>query len=82
MHPGAPLGTTGQGSSAGHESIDQGVIPVARGRMHHQTGRLVDDREMLVLEDHLEVHRRRLEGAGWFRFGKSDAHQVPALQGP
>ena len=46
-----PFGTTGQGGSAGHQRIDQGVVPVTRRGMHHQAGGLVDDREVLVLVD-------------------------------
>ena len=49
------------------QRVDQGPVAIARGRMDDQSGRLVDDQQMLVLEDdrqrdvlRLVVRRRRL----------------------
>ena len=46
---GAALGPAGERGAARHERVDEGVVPVTRRRMHHQSGRLVDDGQILIL---------------------------------
>jgi hypothetical protein len=36
------------------QAVEQGAIRIARRRVHHQTGRLVHDEQMLILEDDLQ----------------------------
>jgi hypothetical protein len=59
-----PLGSAGQCGTSRDQRVDQGVVPVSRGRVNYQTGRLVDDGEMLVLEDDGEGKCAGLDGAG------------------
>ena len=54
-----PFRAAGEGGAASDQRVDQGVIPMARRRMNHQTGGLVDDGEILVLE-----HERERDGGG------------------
>ena len=61
----------------GQKRVDQRVIRVARRRMHDQPGRLVDDDEVRVLEQHHQLHRLRL---GARRHRRRDAH-VDAITG-
>ncbi len=53
-------------AAVGYERIDQRPGLVAAGRMHHQTGRLVDDKEMRVLENDIQrnVFALGLSGLG------------------
>src|SRR5436190_19540775 len=37
-------------SAMGQERVDQGVLLMARSRMHHQTSRLVQDEKVVVFE--------------------------------
>ena len=39
------------------QRVDQRLVRMSGRRMHDQAGSLVDDDEMLVLEQHLEIHR-------------------------
>ena len=48
---GPPLGASGQRRAPRDQRVDQGVVPVAGSRMHHQPGRLVDHGQVLVFED-------------------------------
>ena len=51
------------------ETIHQGSISIARGRVHGQADWLVDHNQVLVLEQHIELHRLRLEvGEGFWRW--------------
>ena len=37
-------------SAMGQKRVDQGVLLMARARMHHQTSRLVQDEKVVVFE--------------------------------
>ena len=63
---GPPFGASGEGGAPGDQRIHQGVVPMAGRRMNYQTGRLVDDGEVLVLENEREGNGRRLERSGGF----------------
>ena len=76
---GAALGAARERGAAGHQRVHQRVVPVARRRMHHQAGRLVDHREVLVLEDDVERERIGDEGAGRLVLGEDDFDQVPVF---
>ena len=56
-----------RGSSAARgiarqQAVEQRAAPVARRRMHHQAGRLVDHQQVLVLVQHGQRHRLGPEG--------------------
>jgi len=65
----------------GEERVDQSMLLMARAGMHHQTGWLVQDKEIVVFEKNLERHRL---GLGFdlrdFRFAQFDdlprAHRI------
>ena len=76
--PGPALGPAGQRRAASHQRVHQRVVPVARRRMHHQTGRLVDDREMLVFVDDRQRNGGRLERAGGLVLGDPDGDALAA----
>ena len=76
--PGRPSAPPESVVPAGDERVHQGVVPVARGRMHHQSGRLVDDGEMLVLEDDRQRNGGGLEGAGRLVLGDPDGDALAA----
>ena len=79
MHDaGAPFGSARQGRSARDQGVDQGVVPVAGGRMNDETGRLVDDREVLVLEEYVERDGGGLKGAGRLVLGEPDDDGIAA----
>lgn len=58
--------------AARDERVDQGVIPVSRRRVHDQSRRFVDDREMLVLVDDGERNSAGLDGARRLMRGKTN----------
>jgi hypothetical protein len=61
--PRPSFGPACQGGAARHQCVHQCVVPVAGSRVNHQTGWLVYDREVLVLEDDGERYGTGLEGA-------------------
>jgi hypothetical protein len=78
MHDAGPARRpAGQRSAPRDEGVDQGVLPVARGRMNHQPGGLVDHREVLVLEDYGEGDVGRLKRAGGLALREGDFKQIP-----
>ncbi|TLD45582.1 MAG: hypothetical protein FAZ92_02183 [Accumulibacter sp.] len=56
------------------QRIEQGTVPVAVARMHHQAGRLVDHQQALVLVHHLQgdILGRRRFGAPVGHLGELD----------
>jgi hypothetical protein len=64
------------------ERVDQGVIPVSRRRVHDQSRRFVDDREMLVLEDDGERNGAGLDGARLLMLGKTNGDLFTTGEGP
>ena len=58
------LGASGEGGAPSDQRIDQGVVPMAGGRVNYQAGRLVDDGKVLVLENEREGDGGRLERSG------------------
>ena len=53
VHDAGP-GHLGQLGRVMQQRVEQGATPVATARMHHQTGRLVDDEDGLILVHHRE----------------------------
>ena len=58
------------------EGVDQGVLVMADGRMHHDAGRFVEHKHVGILVEDLQwnVLRQRF---GSLRFGKEDADLFP-----
>jgi hypothetical protein len=59
---GPSFGTPGQRGAPRDEGIDQGIVPVSGSGVHHQTGRFIDDSEVLVLKHNGERNGTRVEG--------------------
>ena len=51
---------SGKGGAMMKQCIDQGVFPMTRSRMNHETGRFADDNEIVVFEKNLQRNRLRL----------------------
>ena len=51
-------------------------------RMNDQTGRLVDEGQMLILEHHGERDGAGLERAGWFVLRRGDGNLLSAGEQP
>ena len=47
---------------ARQQAVEQRARPVTGRRVHHQTGRLVDDEQVIIFIDHLQIHGFGLEG--------------------
>jgi hypothetical protein len=62
--------STGQGSAASHQRVDQRVVPVARSRVNHQSSGLIDDGKVLVLVDQDEGNGTGLKGSGRLVLGE------------
>ena len=63
-----PMHNTGPGNLAEHrvigqQPIEQGALPVAGRRMHHQTGRLIDHQNMGIFISDAQVHGLRQKPA-------------------
>ena len=57
-------------AAMGDQGIDQRAVGIAGGGMHHQSGRLVDDDQVLVLVDHVQRNILALRhGAARLRHG-------------
>jgi len=78
----AALGSPGQGGPSSHQCIDQGVVPVARGGMDHQSRRFVDDSQMFVFEDDGERNGPWLQGSRWFVAREANGDRVTAREYP
>ena len=73
-----PLRASGQGGAAGNQRVDQGVVPMARRRVDHQAGGLVDDGEVLVFEDEREWDGSGLERSRRFVVRNPDDDDLTA----
>ena len=71
---------TGQGRPPCDKRVDQGVIPMARRRMNHETGGLVDDGQVLVFEHEREGNGSRLERSRRFVVRYSDDDDLAASE--
>ena len=45
----------------GKQAVEKCIVPMPGRRMNHETGRLVDDEDVLVLVNDIKVHRNRFE---------------------
>jgi hypothetical protein len=81
-NPGSPFRTAGERGAPRDERVDEGVVPVSWRRVHHQSRRLVDDREMLVLEDDGERNGAGLDGARRLMLGKANGDLFTTGEGP
>src|SRR5438105_9210040 len=65
-----------------HQDVHQRVVPVAGAGVYHESGRLVEHREVLVLEHEVQLSRRDSGGvcARLLLGGELDAHHGTALQ--
>ena len=70
------LRASGQRGAARDQRVDEGVVPMAGGRVNHQAGRLVDDGEVLVLENERERDGGGLERTGWFVVGDLNGYDL------
>ena len=71
----------GTGVKQVQQAIYQSAVLVARRRMHRQPRRLVEHDQMVVLKQHIQIHRLRLEVRQWFRRRHPQLHLVPLAQG-
>ena len=69
---GSPFRAARERSAPRDQRVDQGVIPVSRRRVHDQSRRFVDNREMLVLEDDGERNGARLYCARRLMLGETN----------
>src|SRR5439155_9855860 len=68
------------GRASGHaveEAVDERPFGAPRPGVHHQTGRLVDDQEMVVLEGDAKLHGLLLERSGRRRWLERDLLPTP-----
>jgi hypothetical protein len=70
------FGASGQGGAPSDQRVDEGVVPMAGRRMNYQTGRLVDDGKLLVLENEREGNGGRLERPGWLVIGDLNCYDL------
>jgi hypothetical protein len=64
VHDPRPLGVLSPGGSTLQQSVDERAVSVTGRGMDDDTGGLVHDEEVLVLEDHAQVDLLRLERVG------------------
>jgi hypothetical protein len=79
---GPALGASGQGGAPGDQRVDQGVVPVAWGRMHHQARRLVDHGQVLVFKDDVEGHCAGQKRPRRFGLRKAQGHGLTPGEQP
>ena len=80
--PRPPRGPAGQGRAPSDQRVDEGVVPMARGRVDNQTGGLVDDGEFLVFEDEAERNSGGLKGARRFVIGNQNGYDLSPQEEP
>jgi len=74
MHdPRTALGTSCEGRAPRDQRIHQRVVPMPRGGMYYQPGRLVEHRQVVVFEDDGEGNGAGLKGARRLGLGKPHA---------
>ncbi len=69
-----------QGQASGHQSVDQRVIPMPWGRMHHEAGGLIDHRECLILVYDIEWNVGRREPARRLSIRKIEFDEIAPLE--
>jgi hypothetical protein len=76
------LRPSGQRGPPGNQGIYQSVVPVTWSGVNYQTGRLIDDGQVLILEHEGERNGGWLEGTRWLFGGKLDRHSLTAREEP
>jgi len=76
----ASFGPTSQRRAASDQRVDQRIVPMTWSGMHHQSGRLIDNREVLVLEHDGERKSPWLNGSWRFLVGNANGDPIAAGQ--